>query len=455
MNSDWTVTPIGPATAALPRSWEALADGGEGLVQVALPFNEESQQSPPGMVRPNIVVRFFEVPADDGGVARVSADELRAALTLLPGTSVLAVTQFETQTGLPGRAQVLTGTEKRVPFLSHRWYVGLPDVVVEVVLTGPNMNSAELVQLGEAVARSIRTRTPSDSPSASDAAPRIPDRRVDQSLLEHLESQEPSTAKGNRVERISEILEGLVPADLPAPKLVVSPAAAEHFQTVAAVGTVSRFSGTQSAVVEELREVGLLGPDGSLTDLGRHIGSGLEEAPSLTLNGRAFGKETQGSIWFDGLEATLLLGSSATDLRDGAEEKCYIYRELGLSVNTIVDAWAGVRADWLVELRLQTAPAELASALDETHVPASQTKCVSLEDQARAVEAQWSCAMEESGRRLDWIQTRHRGVLYLVAGEQRQLDLISTTGLGIHQHLAALVKEAADAKVSSANPPQV
>lgn len=457
MNRDWTVVPIGPATIAVPRTWEVIADGREGVVQVALPLDEGSRQSPPGMVRPNIAVRYLEARADEGGIAKVAADELRAVLTLLPGTSVLAVTEFYTQTGLPGRAHVLTGIEKRVPFFTHRWYVGLPDVVVEVVLTGPNTSSADLVQIGEAAAQSVRVRNADPEASASvpeNAMPRIPESRLDFPLMAYLEGQGPDQSTPHRVERVSELLADLVPGDLPAPKLVLSPAAAEHFQTVASVGMVSRFSGEQSAVVQELQAAELLNSDGALTDLGAHIGSGLGEEPSLTLNGKVFGHETQGSMWFDGLEATLILGPSAADLRDGAAQRCYIYREMGLSANTIVDAWAGVRADWLVELRLETKPTDVASALNAARVPSALTKNESVEGQARAAEGQWSCAAAGSDHRLDWIQTHDRGPFYLVSGHQGQLELVSTTGLSIHENLAALVKQAADDKVSGPNPPQ-
>ena len=170
---DWkpTTVQLGPALVDVPSDWEIQDSGKRGTVVLTMPLGRDAAMQQlrrlPGFIQPNLVLRFFTMPADQGGVARAAGDELRAALHRSPGASLIAVTPLSTQAGFPGRAQLIVGTYQRVPFQMSRWYLGVGDTVVEVVLTLPSTVQPDLLQLGERVAQTVR---PDPTGSEADAS---------------------------------------------------------------------------------------------------------------------------------------------------------------------------------------------------------------------------------------------------------------------------------------------
>lgn len=318
---DWNATTIqlGPALVEVPSDWEVEQSGKRGTVVLTMPLGHDPAMQQlrhfPGFIQPNLVFRYFPMPADQGGVARAAGDELRAALHYSPGASLLAVTPFTTQVGIPGRAQLIVGIYQRVPFQMSRWYLGVGDTVVEVVLTLPSTVQPDLLHLGERIAQTIRPDpTGSESDATRDSSlPAIPPSRLDHTMTEGSYATHDGDS-GSHVhtglEQVERLVEDIDRNRLPGRAGTLSRAAAEQLQNRAELGSVQRFSARRQAEDHELEALGAVN-NGALTEKGRHLTSGMTEEPDIVLTGWAVSRILNSSCVFPS-SSQAAAGRSAT-----------------------------------------------------------------------------------------------------------------------------------------------
>lgn len=452
-NTQMVPTQLGPALADLPGDWEIVKNGEDGIVVVRMPLDQdadpESLVNIPGYLQPNFALRFFPSPASEGGVARSAGDELRAALHSFPGSSLLASTPFDTPDGLPGRAQLLTGLQQRVPYQVSRWYVGVGDSVVEIVLTLPNTPHPDLLALGEAVAQSVRP-----DPSGTEASttrehslPAIPEKRLDVSLQNHLREEGADVSVG-RLEKLNEVLADIDLAPLPGKGGRVSTSALDYLESTAELGNIGKFSAQRGPEVEQLESLGII-ENGELSEAGHHTVSGVSEEPDLVISGIGAGGETRGRVWLDGHEATLLLGPSWRELQKNAEATDgFVLRELGLSVSVILDSWTANQAAWFIDYSVDCTPQELDAALidggfsDDVLTGTSGFASEALSHPLTL----WTVDVPQTGERFQWVRTHDRGPLVVTQGENQLIQLKSTTAAVIHDSIATMVVNASRAE---------
>lgn len=445
---------IGPAVVTVPGDWRVVESGAEGLVVLRAPLDAdpalETLQQTPGFVHPNLVLSYREAPAEQGGVARTAGDELRGALHVAPGSTLLAATAFRTADGLPGRAHVVAALKDRTPFQSSRWYVGLGDVVVEIVLTLPASPQPDLLRLGESVAGSVRPdpkRQPaSEQRGLSDRSqPTIPERRVDRVLLHRLAQEELPDAL-TRLEDIAEIIADLPTGLLPGAPAELSAEAIERLLETAQLGSTTRFSGTTAPEVRELRDRGLMDGD-DLSGLGARMLSGVESEPDLVLSGRSVGGTARVRVWIDGTEATLVLEPALAQQDRTGTQGHHLMRELAISVPAVLMAWAGQQSGWFVDV---TADLE-ADALEELTstagaVPQAGIRCAPedeefIRDALGGAVTHWSAILGATGGGVSWLQTAQRGPLMIGRGDDADtVRLSSTTASVVYDQLMTLTR---------------
>lgn len=447
-----TTIQLGPTLVDVPADWEVQDSGQRGLVVLTMPLGHDPAlqklRHVPGFIQPNLVVRFFPMAADQGGVARAAGDELRAGLHSSPGASLLAVTPFATRAGFPGRAQLIVGIYQRVPYQMSRWYIGVGDTVVEIVLTLPSSFQPELLQLGENVARTVR---PDPSGAEADAThgsslPAIPPSRLDHTVSEESyadDDGDSSAVVHAELEKVEWFVEDIDLNRLPGRPGTLSRAAAEHLQNTVELGSVQRFSAHPKSEGGELEALGVVS-NGALTDRGRHLTSGMREEPDVVLTGRRAGQSTEAMIWLDGEEATLLLGPTARDLEMDPEvsgRTHYILRELSLSVPVILDSWSGNEAAWFTDTTVVCSPSEVEGILAGEAVPQrlrAESSSLALEALTEGMSL-WTANNRQSGQQVQWLRSRRRGPFLVSRGETAEsLQLSSTTGSFIHDSLRIL-----------------
>lgn len=452
---DWNATTIqlGPALVEVPSDWEVEQSGKRGTVVLTMPLGHDPAMQQlrhfPGFIQPNLVFRYFPMPADQGGVARAAGDELRAALHYSPGASLLAVTPFSTQAGFPGRAQLIVGTYQRVPFQMSRWYLGVGDTVVEVVLTLPSTVQPDLLQLGERVAQTVR---PDPTGSGADASgdsslPAIPPSRLDHTVREESHANhdgDAGTLDQVELEKVERLVEDIDLNRLPGRAGTLSRAAAEHLQNTAELGSVQRFSARPHAEDQELEALGLI-KNGALTEDGRHLTSGMTEEPDIVLTGRRAGHSTEAMIWLDGEEATLVLGPTAQDLEadlESTEKAHYVLRELALSVPVILDSWSANEAAWFMDTTIVCSRSEMDGILAGHAVSErlrAESSPLALEVLTEGMSL-WTAERRKSGQRFQWLRSSRRGPFLSSNGETPEsVQLSSTTASFIHDSLVTLL----------------
>lgn len=458
----WTTTvmQLGPALVDVPSQWRVQDSGKHGIVVLTMPWEDDAAmqrlQHIPGFIQPNLVFRYFPMTANQGGVARAAGDELRAALHHSPGSSLLAVTPFTTRSGLPGRAQLIVGIHQRIPFQMSRWYAGLGDTVVEIVLTLPNTFQPELLQLGEVIADSVR---PDPAGSEADVTgnsshPAIPPRRLDKTMREQLNTNNDGAHPQGELERIETILEDLDRNHLPGRGGILSASAVEHLENSVKLGSVRRFSAGPHPEDQELEALGLV-ENGTLSDKGRHLTSGVRDEPDIVLKGQRGTRTTEARVWIDGEEATLFLGRTGRDLADTTKSSVdnhHIHREFVISVPVILDAWTANEAAWFTDTTIECSVDELDSILAGQDVPKSLLSESSSFGKQVLSEGLtlWTASYKNSGKRFQWLRSRRRGP-FLISHHKmtKSVQLTSTTASVIHDSLARLLVEDSERKAAS------
>lgn len=452
---DWkpTTVQLGPARVDVPSDWEIQAAGKRGTVVLTMPLGRDAAMQQlrrlPGFIQPNLVFRFFPMPADQGGVARAAGDELRAALHRSPGASLIAVTPFSTQAGFPGRAQLIVGTHQRVPFQMSRWYLGVGDTVVEVVLTLPSTVQPDLLQLGERIAQTVRPDpTGSEADASGDSSlPAIPPSRLDDTVSEKPKANDDGdsgTLVHAELEKVERLVEEIDLNRLPGRAGTMSRAAAEHLQNTAELGSVQRFSARPHAEDQELEALGLI-KNGVLTEEGRHLTSGMTEEPDIVLTGLRAGRSTEAMIWLDGEEATLVLGPTARDLEadtESTERTHYVLRELALSVPVILDSWSANEAAWFTDTTIVCSQSDMDNILADEVVPErlrAESSRLALEVLTEGLSL-WTAERKKSGQRFQWLRSSRRGPFLTSNGATPEsVQLSSTTASFIHDSLVTLL----------------
>lgn len=321
--------------------------------------------------------------------------------------------------------------------------------MVEVVLTLPSTVQPDLLQLGERIARTVRPDpTGSEADATGDSSlPAIPPSRVDHTVSEISNAKDdgvwgvPVYAELEKVERLVEDVDLNRLPGRPAP---LSRAAAEHLQNTAELGSVQRFSARPHAEDRELEALGLA-ENGTLTEKGRHLTSGMTGEPDIVLTGRRTGHSTEAMIWLDGEEATLVLGPTARDLEaetESIETSHYVLRELALSVPVILDSWSANEGAWFTETTIVCSRSELDDIVaggDVSERLWAGSSPVALEVLTEGVSV-WRAERRDSGQRFQWARSSRRGPFLISSGEAADsVQLSSTTASFIHDSLVTLL----------------
>lgn len=441
---------LGPALIDVPDGWEVCEDGSRGVIVLRLPLdlNHGTHQlsETPGLIHPNIALRFFDGAPAEGGVARAAADELRAVLSAASGTTPVAAQPFLTDSGLPGRGHLLVGLHARIPFQMSRWYVGVGSTLVEVVLTFPNTDHPELLMLGEAVARSIRADPTGVEHGAagSGSAPAIPEWRVDSTLLRALKAADLPTELA-RLERLEQLTSEATLGTLPGRGAELSHEAMQHLLAITELGSIHRFSAAPEPALGELEALGLV-EDQRLSARGRHVMSGVSGTPDISVAGRLGEETTEARIWLDGDEATCLLGPSHRDLVEGRVGHGYVLRELAVSASVILDAWVGNHAAWFSDFSVVLDEAALNGCLEgdpQRGIPAlGGAKEALVREALSGGLSDWTFSGHRSGHQFRWLRTRHRGPMLIDSEEGAPaVRLSSSSGSVIHHELMTRVVE--------------
>lgn len=432
---------VGPALVTVPADWTVGSSPTEGLIVLHKPTGSEpgdEARSEPGVIQPNLVLSFMENPASQGGVAQAAAVQLHTVLDRTPGTTLLAVTAFTTATGLPGRAHVVSGLHRRTPFQSSRWYVGVGDVVVEVVLTLPAEPQPDLLATGTAAAYSVRSADPTGTEERGQRSqPVIPQRRIDQVLRQRLRDEDvPESPK--TLEDIAEIVSEVPRGRLPAQSLALSPEAANKLIELVQLGNTSRFSAGTAPEIRELQEDGLH-TGAQLSDLGAHIMGGVDGEPDLYVVARDALEQSVARVWIDRNEVTLML--------DGAEHT-YLLRELAASVPAILLAWTGQHGAWFVDAAAELPAGSLDQLLaggdheDRHQLLAAQPHDADYMADAFCEPAFYvTCAVGTTGSALEWVHTARRGPFMVDdAAEPDRLRLSAVTSSVLYDYLVKLTQ---------------
>lgn len=432
---------VGPALVAVPADWTVGSSPTEGLIVLHKSTDSgpgEDAQPEPGVIQPNLVLSFMENPASQGGVAQTAAVQLHTVLHRAPGTTLLAMTAFTTATGLPGRAHVVSGLHRRTPFQSSRWYVGVGDVVVEIVLTLPAEPQPDLLATGTAAAYSVGSADPAHTEELGHLSqPVIPQRRIDQVLRQRL-SDEDVAESTKTLEDVAEIVSDVPRGRLPAQSLALSPEAADKLIVLVQVGNTSRFSAGTAPEIRELQEAGLH-TGAELSELGEHITGGVDGEPDLHLVSRVAQEQSVAQVWIDHNEATLMLqGPEHTD----------VLRELAASVPAILLAWSGRHGGWFVDAAAQLPAASLDQLLDGgDHESRRQLLSAQphdgdyLADAFGEPAAHFTCTVGTTGSALEWVHTARRGPFMIEdADDPDRLRLSSATSSVLYDYLVKLTQ---------------
>lgn len=450
---------LGPTLVDIPANWEVLDGGERGTVVLKMPWEQDSAMQRlmhiPGFVQPNLVFRFFPMAADQGGVARAAGDELRAALHHSPGASLLAVVPFSTHAGFPGRAQLIVGIYQRVPYQMSRWYVGVGDTVVEIVLTLPGTFQPELLQLGEMIAETVRADPAGSEAGAtgSSSLPAIPPARLDGTVSDQFNTSNNGVHLEGGLERIERILEDVDRNRLPGRGGILSGAAVEHLESTAQLGSLRRLSPGPHPEDQELAALELV-EGGTLSEKGRHLTSGVRDEPDIVLSGRREQRSTQGRVWIDGEEATLLLGPTGRDLTEDPYSLAnahHAHRELALSIPVILDSWTANEATWFTDTAIDCSLTELDAIL-AGHGVSERLRTTSSPLVMQILSeglTSWTASRKNSGQ-FQWLRSSRRGPFLISRGETPDsVQLSSTTASFIHDSLAKLLLDDSSKKYSS------
>ncbi|GHD05571.1 hypothetical protein [Zhihengliuella salsuginis] len=440
---EWATVRLGPAVVDAPSDWIVERDGSDGVVVLRMPLDETDLgelATTPGFVHPNLVLRYLESPPAAGGVAKTAADELVGALTGSKGSTVLTVAATPIN-GYPSRTQVIAGIHQRSPYQVDRWFIGVGDAVVEISLTLPAMILPDMVALGGEVACSIRLHPDAEAPPEP-AHPAIPESLRDAVLEEHVRGLDTEQDLAP-VESIASLLDGADRASLPGSSARIILEAADYLLHADEAGLSARFGSPVRPEILELQELGIL-TGTALTGKGRQIVSGVAGRGQLSLEGVSAGRTTAGDVWFDGDQATLLLGPTLADLRDGATGHIYVLRELALSVPTILAAWTRNDAAWFVDHSVRLSSANLDERLDG-HQPGGGPEDLAAFDRELVGDGltRWTCAAGGEEAPLIWFGGTGRGPLVPTEDTGDAVRLTTVSALQIHDEISRLAAVAA------------
>lgn len=441
---------IGPFLVDLPDAWEVVDYPDERVTVIREPIDpEDPLLGIPGFVIPNVALRFFPSSAAEGGAASAAAREIAATFDQVPGAVLLAIAPGFSDAGLPGRAFVMTGTQSGIPFMSSRWHVGDGEWVLEITLTGPATPMPALVDLGQRIADSAR---PAGGTSTV-TSPFVPEELRDQDMMAPLMVRSGAHPDGTEVpglESVSRIHDVSTRSERVPGTILLDPEAWSSLVMLAQDGFRGRLApGVLPAPHAGLIRAGLA-TDQGLTDAGRTLGGLCDHAPALTIRGRRMHQEWHGEVRLDGMDCLLTLdpGPQAGPVEGPpAPGGRLVGTALTIGLAGVLLDWCGLRADWFADLRA-SAPADRAGDLTTS---TARPEGWSIES-GGAVTAgilenastHWSIALPDGPVQVSWIQPDHRGPLMVfgVDGGQR-VQLVSTTGLDLHQTLSSLIRDVA------------
>lgn len=345
LSANMVTMPVGPTDMIFPADWTIVPSEHEGLIIATLPIDDEMRDTIESRITmlPNIVVRFFMADEEGGGVARAAADCTKGLLEYFPGSSLLSWDYFQTDHGLTGREMSISGLESGVAFTQWHWFVGAAGTVVEISLTLPAGLSGDFLDLGRAMACSVRLTQQYHGPSR----PVIPHDAVDS-----IATAEIGGFWGNS--RISETLEvspsipELSPEAVPLPGVVhtVPEGILDTLRMIHQSGPLGGFStklrSTHLRTLERMDWV----RDGVLTREGHQAALVTQNTPDIHGVGHMAGHTTFVDVWMEGDRAIALLGPTASDLVAGRDGIQYLVWEHYRSVPAILAAWSGMHATW-------------------------------------------------------------------------------------------------------------
>lgn len=257
------------------------------------------------------------------------------------------------------------------------------------------------------------------------------------------------------LERIERTLEDIDRNHLPGRGAILSGAAVEHLENTAKLGSLRRLSAGPHPENQELEDLGLV-EGGTFSDKGRHLTSGVKDEPDIVLSGRRATRSTQGRVWIDGEEATLLLGPTGRDLSEDAYSSAndhHAHRELALSVPVILDSWTANEAAWFTDTTIDCSVDELDAVLAGKGVPerlrtSSSPLVMQILSEGLTL---WTASYMNSGQKFQWLRSSRRGPFLVSNGETPDsVQLCSTTASFIHDSLATLLLDDSKKKYSSA-----
>jgi hypothetical protein len=310
-----------------------------------------------------------------------------------------------------------------------------------------------MMALGQRIADSARTAAGDVSPPS----PHVPDGLQDREMMALLgvRSGRGDGAGAPGLESVS-LLHDAKPRRDNAPEAVLLETEAWSSLVTLAHGG---FAGRLARGALPVPHAGLiragLATQGGLNDAGRALGSLSGHAPALTIHGRRLDQEWRGEIRLDGMECLLTLdpGPGQSSPAPGAR----VARQsstIGLA-GVLLD-WCGLRADWFADLRASAAadradaPARRAGRADGWTVDSGDAVMKGILEDPSTL---WTIALPGGEVQVSWIQPDLRGPLMVFGGEDGQrVQLVSTTGLALHETLSTLVRDVARLHAGSLTP---
>lgn len=451
---------IGPFLVDVPSDWEILDYPDERVTVVREPIeSDDPLLSIPGFVIPNLALRFFEMSASRGGVARAATQEAAATYDQVPGSVLLAMSPFVSTEGLPGRTQVMTGIQDGIPFVSSRWYAGDGTHVLELTVTGPGTPMPDLMELGQRIAASMRTA----AEITGELTPVIDAELLDEAMMDTLLDQSPLADRRGAVPGLESVALILAARPLNRPVPAVIPLEAEAWSSlleIAQGGVGGRLMRSSvPAPHERLCRTGLA-TRGGLTQTGSVWGDLGGLPPVLTIHGQRSEGERRGEIRLDGMDCFATLDQPfpvGRDVDRGQVGSRLAGAFLTLALPSVLLEWCGLRADWFADLQA-SGPADGLSAL---YRHSTGNGSVWTRDSGGTVmdgilsgsKTRWTVALADGQPQLSWIQPDARGPMsvYAVEGGDR-VRLESTTGLALFEALSRLFREVARSQAATVRP---